>query len=203
MNFFCFSGIAFCNIIIMIYGNIHYTVIFTWITKFIVMSFSPVLPWTSCNHTWNTENCVVSSFYQQNSNLTQHNLTFDSDEIMSGMETTSLNEINQTSSRQVSASEEFLKWVKLLSKKVLFQRRSCWITQETIMKYKGHLCWYEFFFLTPTFNSSPNPIAELNQNQTLTTAFCIFPFFKFPCSFMTSVPRGSILFCLIKVLCGI
>jgi len=90
---------------IMIYGNIHYTVIFAWITKFIVMSFSPVLPWTSCNHTWNTENCFDSTTFQVDNNFTQLNLSFESEVDMSGFEAS----FNRTPSRLVPASEEFLK----------------------------------------------------------------------------------------------
>ena len=88
----------------MVYSNIHYTVIFAWITKFIVKSFSPVLPWTSCNHTWNTENCVDSVFFQKNSSaVAQFNLSFEPDFNLSSVN------FNKTN-RLVSASEEFLKY---------------------------------------------------------------------------------------------
>ena len=99
---------------IMIYGNIHYTVIFTWISKYIVKSFSPVLPWTSCNHTWNTENCVDSKTLQNNNftqfqdNFTQFNLTFEPNIEMSGAGM-NLNGSIDTVKRLVPASEEFLK----------------------------------------------------------------------------------------------
>lgn len=38
---------------------IYYNVIVAWTLYFLFMSFRAVLPWSTCDNEWNTENCVV------------------------------------------------------------------------------------------------------------------------------------------------
>ena len=102
-------GIAFGSIMIMLYANLHYAVIFSWIIKFIVMSFSTELPWTSCNHTWNTESCVNNIYLHKNGSDARFNLTFESADF-------NMSNVNSSKpDKLVSASEEFLKLVFLIS----------------------------------------------------------------------------------------
>ncbi|XP_069134473.1 sodium- and chloride-dependent glycine transporter 1-like [Argopecten irradians] len=45
----------------------------SWIIEYLVNSFQAELPWTSCNNTWNTENCITG-FHQSpnNRNISSH-----------------------------------------------------------------------------------------------------------------------------------
>ena len=40
------------------YGNGLYGVVLAWACRYFVASFSRELPWTSCNNSWNTDNCI-------------------------------------------------------------------------------------------------------------------------------------------------
>uniref|UniRef100_H2Z7F7 Transporter n=1 Tax=Ciona savignyi TaxID=51511 RepID=H2Z7F7_CIOSA len=41
-----------------LYASSSYIIIMVWITKYMVASVSPNLPWTNCENQWNTKNCV-------------------------------------------------------------------------------------------------------------------------------------------------
>uniref|UniRef100_H2YB57 Transporter n=1 Tax=Ciona savignyi TaxID=51511 RepID=H2YB57_CIOSA len=53
-----FKGIAFAQLVANLYASSSYIIIMTWITKYLVSSVSSNLPWTSCEHQWNTKHCV-------------------------------------------------------------------------------------------------------------------------------------------------
>nr|CAB3266307.1 sodium- and chloride-dependent GABA transporter 1-like [Phallusia mammillata] len=53
-----FKGLAFANVVILLHANVFYVVILAWSFKYLVGSFSSVLPWTTCDNSWNTANCV-------------------------------------------------------------------------------------------------------------------------------------------------
>ncbi|XP_068456295.1 sodium- and chloride-dependent GABA transporter 2-like [Clinocottus analis] len=53
----------------MLYGGMYYIVILAWAFLYLFSSFHTVLPWASCNNTWNTENCID---FSQNFSATVH-----------------------------------------------------------------------------------------------------------------------------------
>nr|XP_060632731.1 sodium- and chloride-dependent betaine transporter-like [Anolis sagrei ordinatus] len=55
-----FEGIGYASQVIESYLNIYYIVILAWALFYLFNSFAAVLPWASCNNTWNTERCVAS-----------------------------------------------------------------------------------------------------------------------------------------------
>nr|DBA30325.1 TPA: hypothetical protein GDO54_006323 [Pyxicephalus adspersus] len=64
-----FSGIGYGTMVMSFLANIYYIVILAWAFFYLFNSFTAILPWASCNNTWNTENCV--EFVNQAKNWTQ------------------------------------------------------------------------------------------------------------------------------------
>lgn len=64
-----FEGLGYGNIMIMLYTSMYYIVILAWAFLYFFSSFHSVLPWASCNNTWNTENCID---YGQNASFYGH-----------------------------------------------------------------------------------------------------------------------------------
>lgn len=58
---FCFSGVGYGMVIISGIVCVYYNIIITWTLYFLYMSFRAVLPWSSCDNSWNTENCYLHS----------------------------------------------------------------------------------------------------------------------------------------------
>jgi solute carrier family 6 amino acid transporter-like protein 5/7/9/14 len=73
---------------------VYYNIIITWTVYYLFKSFSRVLPWSTCDNWWNTENCVDSyhrgntttnttdniinaTNYMTEYNATMYNNTFD------------------------------------------------------------------------------------------------------------------------------
>ncbi|XP_059615994.1 sodium-dependent dopamine transporter isoform X2 [Phlebotomus argentipes] len=52
-----FKGIGYAVVLIAFYVDFYYNVIIAWSLRFFFASFTDVLPWTSCNNAWNTDNC--------------------------------------------------------------------------------------------------------------------------------------------------
>ncbi|OCT57814.1 hypothetical protein XELAEV_18002994mg [Xenopus laevis] len=52
------EGIGYASQVIEGYLNIYYIVILAWALFYLFSSFTSELPWATCNHTWNSENCV-------------------------------------------------------------------------------------------------------------------------------------------------
>nr|XP_045592992.1 sodium-dependent noradrenaline transporter-like [Procambarus clarkii] len=52
-----FRGVGYCAVLVAYFVSFYYNVIIAWSIYFVYASFSYELPWTSCNHTWNTDNC--------------------------------------------------------------------------------------------------------------------------------------------------
>ncbi|XP_055707840.1 sodium-dependent dopamine transporter isoform X1 [Phlebotomus papatasi] len=52
-----FKGIGYAVVLIAFYVDFYYNVIIAWSLRFFFASFTDVLPWTSCNNPWNTDNC--------------------------------------------------------------------------------------------------------------------------------------------------
>uniref|UniRef100_H2ZJX7 Transporter n=1 Tax=Ciona savignyi TaxID=51511 RepID=H2ZJX7_CIOSA len=59
------------KVVCVFHSNVFYIVILSWITKYMVSSFSSPLPWSVCGNSWNTENCVQLDM-QQNLSLSQN-----------------------------------------------------------------------------------------------------------------------------------
>lgn len=52
-----FKGIGFAICIIALYIAFYYNTIMAWALYYLLSSFRPTLPWTTCTNSWNTENC--------------------------------------------------------------------------------------------------------------------------------------------------
>ena len=52
------SGVGYCAVFIAFYVSFYYNVIIGWSIFYLGSSFSGSLPWTGCNHTWNTDLCA-------------------------------------------------------------------------------------------------------------------------------------------------
>ncbi|XP_033833386.1 solute carrier family 6 member 4a [Periophthalmus magnuspinnatus] len=52
-----FKGIGFAICIIALYIAFYYNTIMAWALYYLLSSFRPVLPWTTCTNSWNTPNC--------------------------------------------------------------------------------------------------------------------------------------------------
>ncbi|XP_053113918.1 sodium- and chloride-dependent betaine transporter [Hemicordylus capensis] len=58
-----FEGIGYASQVIESYLNIYYIIILSWALFYLFNSFTAVLPWASCDNTWNSDNCVnISSW---------------------------------------------------------------------------------------------------------------------------------------------
>ncbi|XP_043944399.1 sodium- and chloride-dependent GABA transporter 2-like [Protopterus annectens] len=53
-----FEGIGYASQVIVILVNFYYIVVLAWAFFYLFSSFSSELPWTTCMHEWNTDNCV-------------------------------------------------------------------------------------------------------------------------------------------------
>ncbi|KAL8609385.1 hypothetical protein ACOMHN_019875 [Nucella lapillus] len=51
-------GIGYCTLLLSAISCVYYNIIMAWVGYFFVLSFFPVLPWTHCNHDWNTAKLV-------------------------------------------------------------------------------------------------------------------------------------------------
>ncbi|KAM6946140.1 sodium- and chloride-dependent GABA transporter 2-like [Aplochiton taeniatus] len=52
------EGIGYAGQLVLLYTSMSYIIILAWALLYLVFSFSPQLPWASCNNYWNTDNCV-------------------------------------------------------------------------------------------------------------------------------------------------
>ncbi|XP_015225091.1 PREDICTED: sodium- and chloride-dependent GABA transporter 2-like, partial [Cyprinodon variegatus] len=52
------EGIGFAGQLILLYSCMTYIIILSWGLLYLMFSFSPQLPWATCDNYWNTENCV-------------------------------------------------------------------------------------------------------------------------------------------------
>ncbi|XP_065809879.1 sodium- and chloride-dependent GABA transporter 2-like [Labrus bergylta] len=68
-----FEGLGYGGIVLMLYTVMYYIVILAWAFLYLFSTFNDVLPWASCNNTWNTEACVdYRQDYSSNGNLSQN-----------------------------------------------------------------------------------------------------------------------------------
>lgn len=55
------SGIGVGMVTISALVCVYFNVILAWVSFFIIMSFSRVLPWSTCTNSWNSDHCVSGS----------------------------------------------------------------------------------------------------------------------------------------------
>ncbi|XP_028821634.1 sodium- and chloride-dependent GABA transporter 2-like [Denticeps clupeoides] len=75
------QGIGYTGVIMRVYNCMSYIVILAWALLYLCFSFYAKLPWASCGHTWNTENCedfdALNKYNQTiNSSLTSPAIEF-------------------------------------------------------------------------------------------------------------------------------
>ncbi|KAJ4937348.1 hypothetical protein JOQ06_001912 [Pogonophryne albipinna] len=70
-----FEGLGYGSQVTLLYNMVYYIVILAWAFLYLFSSFHTVLPWASCNNTWNTDNCIdcgqnYSVYFHINENAT-------------------------------------------------------------------------------------------------------------------------------------
>uniref|UniRef100_A0AAZ3SCG8 Transporter n=1 Tax=Oncorhynchus tshawytscha TaxID=74940 RepID=A0AAZ3SCG8_ONCTS len=65
------GGIGFAICIIALYIAFYYNTIMAWALYYLLASFRPTLPWTTCSNPWNTVNCL--RYLSTDSNVTWTN----------------------------------------------------------------------------------------------------------------------------------
>ncbi|XP_071352338.1 sodium- and chloride-dependent GABA transporter 2-like isoform X1 [Trachinotus anak] len=67
------EGIGYGGQLILLYSCMTYIIILSWALLYLVFSFSPQLPWSSCDNYWNTDDC--SDFSTRNNTIQWTNQT--------------------------------------------------------------------------------------------------------------------------------
>nr|XP_044993713.1 sodium- and chloride-dependent GABA transporter 2 isoform X3 [Jaculus jaculus] len=70
-----FEGIGYASQMIVSLLNIYYIIVLAWALFYLFSSFAADLPWGSCRHEWNTENCVELQKSNGSLNVTSENAT--------------------------------------------------------------------------------------------------------------------------------
>ncbi|GAB1291237.1 Sodium- and chloride-dependent GABA transporter 2 [Apodemus speciosus] len=70
-----FEGIGYASQMIVSLLNVYYIVVLAWALFYLFSSFTTDLPWGSCSHEWNTENCVEFQRTNASLNVTSENAT--------------------------------------------------------------------------------------------------------------------------------
>ncbi|XP_022325413.2 sodium- and chloride-dependent glycine transporter 1-like [Crassostrea virginica] len=113
-----FKGVGYGMVIISGIVCVYYNIIITWTIYFLYHSFRAVLPWSTCDNSWNTDKCYIrgeSTLTNATANGTiGYNVTQLNTTSLSSVPSVALNLVNGTSnvtksdlSNKVTASEEF------------------------------------------------------------------------------------------------
>ncbi|XP_014792886.1 PREDICTED: sodium- and chloride-dependent GABA transporter 2 isoform X2 [Calidris pugnax] len=70
-----FEGIGYASQVIVILLNFYYIVVLAWALFYLFSSFTIDLPWGSCDHEWNTGNCMELQKANSTFNVTSENAT--------------------------------------------------------------------------------------------------------------------------------
>nr|XP_048685062.1 sodium- and chloride-dependent GABA transporter 2 isoform X2 [Caretta caretta] len=70
-----FEGIGYASQVIVVLLNFYYVIVLAWALFYLFSSFTIDLPWGSCDHEWNTENCVEFQKANASLNVTTENAT--------------------------------------------------------------------------------------------------------------------------------
>lgn len=71
-----FKGLGYASMVIVFFCNTYYIMILAWAFFYLIMSFTSLLPWSTCNNSWNTVNCVENFHPENCTNATIGNFTF-------------------------------------------------------------------------------------------------------------------------------
>ncbi|XP_036977157.1 sodium- and chloride-dependent GABA transporter 2-like [Acanthopagrus latus] len=69
------EGVGYGGQLILLYSCMTYIIILSWALLYLVFSFSPQLPWATCNNYWNTDDCLDFSTINTTAQLTNQTLT--------------------------------------------------------------------------------------------------------------------------------
>ncbi|CAM1319687.1 Uncharacterised protein g7283 [Pycnogonum litorale] len=102
-----FSGVGNALWISSILGNVAYSVVISWTLFYLGSSFTNKLKWSTCNHDFNTENCVEEQTFRdckaQNGSVYANHQCYNN--------ATTINELNLTDTPEnlrISPEEEYL-----------------------------------------------------------------------------------------------
>ncbi|XP_062347865.1 sodium- and chloride-dependent GABA transporter 2 isoform X2 [Cinclus cinclus] len=70
-----FEGIGYASQVIVILLNFYYIIVLAWALFYLFSSFTIDLPWGSCDHEWNTGNCMELQKANSTFNVTSENAT--------------------------------------------------------------------------------------------------------------------------------
>ncbi|XP_074862450.1 sodium- and chloride-dependent GABA transporter 2 isoform X2 [Carettochelys insculpta] len=70
-----FEGIGYASQVIILLLNFYYIIVLAWALFYLFSSFTTDLPWGSCDHTWNTGNCMEFQKANTSLNMTTENAT--------------------------------------------------------------------------------------------------------------------------------
>ncbi|XP_064011729.1 sodium- and chloride-dependent GABA transporter 2 isoform X3 [Pogoniulus pusillus] len=70
-----FEGIGYASQVIVVLLNFYYIIVLAWALFYLFSSFTIDLPWGSCDHEWNTENCMELHKANSTFNVTSENAT--------------------------------------------------------------------------------------------------------------------------------
>lgn len=70
------KGIGYAMCVLNFFTGLYYNTVISWAVFFFVESFTTILPWTSCNNSWNTGDCKTIAQRQiLRKSLIAYNLT--------------------------------------------------------------------------------------------------------------------------------
>ena len=103
-------GVGFGMVVLSAIFVLHHHLILVWILNYLAVSFTWDLPWTTCNATWNTPNCVLTlgdaSVHSNETLLSNITSTY----VPSPSNATWLRNVTINYNR-TTAAEEFWQWV--------------------------------------------------------------------------------------------
>lgn len=72
-----FKGTGYATVFVCIIQSVYYNVIISYIFFYLGASFTSELPWETCGHSWNTENCTTTYRTSNFKNFSLENGTFN------------------------------------------------------------------------------------------------------------------------------
>ena len=55
---YSYTGVGGASTVIIVFSNLYYNVVLAWAIYFLFMSFTSKLPWSHCDSSWNTPQCL-------------------------------------------------------------------------------------------------------------------------------------------------
>ncbi|XP_071087304.1 sodium-dependent proline transporter-like [Haliotis cracherodii] len=99
-----FKGLGYAMSMISYLFSFYFNLIIAWVLYYLVMSFYPVLPWTTCSNWWNTPACTTWDTPQTGNASVMYNVSFIGSTGTSRNVSTPIKSISNVSR---SAAEEF------------------------------------------------------------------------------------------------